>query len=273
MGAIHAALAPSLETWVKECGGTRDILMVSASGSVNYNLVTEDSDLDMKAAYLPSFADYYHGKFPKFNFVTDEFDCELHSVHNFVQFVLKGHPNHIETLYSKAKWMHSDFSFNALSILKPMVEANVMATVRSSWFSALQADVEARKTVWKHKKASHAIRFLVFLITLLDRGEFDFTPREPLRTAIMRLKRNEMDLYEYDVLFDEILDTAKSMAFKSYTNTVKYEFSDRVMGLDDSESPLWTERQDALTEGMMSMITDTIESDYYNKLVKQGLIV
>ncbi len=90
MGAIHTALAPSLETWVTECGGTRDILMVSASGSVNYNLVTEDSDLDMKATYLPSFADYYHGKFPKFNFVTDEFDCELHPAHKFVQFVLKG---------------------------------------------------------------------------------------------------------------------------------------------------------------------------------------
>jgi predicted nucleotidyltransferase len=273
MGSIHTALAPSLDTWVTECGGPRDILMVSASGSVNYDLVTEDSDLDMKAAYLPSFADYYHSRFPKFNFVTDEFDCELHPVHHFVQFVLKGHPNHIETLYSKAKWMHSDFSYNALIILKPMVETNVMATVRTSWFSALQANDEARRTVWKNKKASHAIRFLLFLITLLDRGVFDFTPHEPLRTVIMRLKRNEMKLPEYDALFCELLDTAKEMAFKSYESNGRYEFSDRVMDLDDSKSPLWAERMDALNDGMMRMLTDTIESDYYDKLVKQGTIV
>ena len=148
-----------------------------------------------------------------------------------------------------------------------------MATVRASWFSALQADAESRKTIWKNKKASHAIRFLIFLISLLDRGEFDFVPREPLRTAIMRLKCNEMPQDEYTALFDEILDTAETMAFKSYTSSGRYEFSDRVMDLDDSESPLWTERQNALNEGMMDLTRDTIESDYYDKLVKQGLIV
>ena len=102
MGAIHDALRPALKTWTNECGGSRKIMMAAAVGSVNYDLLNESSDLDLKAIYMPNFADFYHAKFPKINFVTDAFDCELTPAHKYVEYVLKGSLNHFEPLVSTA---------------------------------------------------------------------------------------------------------------------------------------------------------------------------
>jgi hypothetical protein len=259
MGGIHAALAPSLESWVEQCGGTRKIMMVSATGSVNYDLVIEGSDLDMKATYLPTFEDFYHGRFPKFNFVTDEFDCELHPVHNYVRFMLKGHMNHFEFLYSKASLARPDFIHIMNSTLQPLVEMNVRAAVIAAWFSALKSNADAVSNEWKPKKASHAIRFLTFLITLLDTGKFEIVPHGELRDAMLRLKRKEMECKEYTKLFSVLQQIAKNMAFKVYGAKQNFTVSDRVMDLDGTNTPKWAELRAALDDELMMLIRRPIE--------------
>ena len=259
MGEIHAALAPALETWVEECGGTRDILLVSPSGSVNYDLTTENSDLDMKAAYLPTLEDFYHNRFPKFNLVTPEFDCEIQAVHKFVHHMMKGHINAFEPLYAKSSLADPDFIHIMHAGLKPLVEMNVMSTIRACYFSAVQTDKDAFTNGWKPRKAAHALRFLLFLITLLDRGHFDYVLHEPLKTAILNVKLGNTSRGEYVPLFDELLDTAKTMAFRYVNSGNDYVFTDRVIELDERNSPKWEKLHAWVDAEMIDLIRQPIE--------------
>jgi len=267
MGDIHAALAPSLETWMKECGGTRDILLVSPSGSVNYGLEHENSDLDLKAAYLPTLEDFYHSRFPKFNLVTPEFDCEVQAVHKFVHHMMKGHINAFEPLYAKSSLADPDFIHIMHSGLKPLVEMNVMSTVRACYFSAIQTDKDALVTGWKPRKAAHALRFLLFLITLLDREYFGFTVHEPLKTAILNVKLGNTNREEYSALFEELLDTSKTMAFKQFKSNNDYMFSDKVCELDETDTPRWEELCAWVDAEMVDLVRQPIEMAFRNAYI------
>jgi hypothetical protein len=255
MGDIHAALVPALTTWVNQCNGTRTILMVSPVGSVNYDLMNESSDLDMKALYLPSLSDFYHSKFPQFNFVTDAFDCQLSSAHTYINYVLKGSMNHFELLYAPASLARPDFVYIMLQYLNPMVEMNVKATVRAAWFMALKAHDDASKNGWKPKKASNALRIMIFLITYLDECKFVFTPTGVLRDAILRLKSGDMLYDEYNTVFLELYATARDMAFDPYNGRNDFKFSRDVEHRDKAGTPEWKEMRVALDDEMMKLIS------------------
>ncbi len=254
MGDIHAALVPALAAWVDECNGTRTILMVSPIGSVNYDLIDENSDLDMKSIYLPTFSDFYHAKFPQFNFVTDVFDCQLSAAHKYIQFVLKGSMNHFEPLYSSTCKARSDFSYIMSRYLKPMVAMNVKAAVRASWFMALKAHDDSSRNGWKPKKAANALRILIFLITYMDTCEFVFVPTDTLRDAIMRLKDGSMKYAEYHTLFNELYSTSRGMAFDEYNGRSNYKFSKDVEHRDKTETPMWKQMRVALDDDMMKLV-------------------
>ena len=255
MGVIHDALKPALKTWTNECNGTRNILMVAAVGSVNYDLLNESSDLDLKAIYMPNFSDFYHGQFPKFNFVTEAFDCELAPAHKYVEYVLKGSLNHFELLVSKASLARPNFIHIMQKYLVPMTEMNVIAMSKAAWFMAMKAHHDAVRTTWKPKKAANALRILMFLITYMDEGRFEYVPTGACKDAIMRLKDGTMDRPEYESLYVELYDTAKMMVFKSYQDEPrKYELSKQVLGMDETDSPKWAEMRAELYKEMMSLV-------------------
>jgi len=254
MGDIHTALAPAIESWVKECDGTRPILMVSPVGSVNYDLMNDSSDLDMKAIYMPSFRDFYHSSFPQFNFVTDAFDCQLSSAHKYVQFILKGSMNHFESLYSPQCRAVPDFAYIMQKYLVPLVDMNVKSTVRAAWFMALKAHDDATKNGWKPKKAANALRILVFLITYLDTDEFVFTPTGTLRDAIMRMNAGNMQNTEYNTLFNELYVAARGMAFDPYNGRGDYTFSKDVVNRDLSGTLLWDSLRASLESDMIELV-------------------
>ena len=259
MGEIHSALAPALKTWVEECGGTRNILLVSPSGSVNYDLTTENSDFDMKAAYLPTLEDFYHGKFPKFNLVTPEFDCEVQAVHKFIHHMMKGHINAFEPLYARSSLANPDFIHIMHLGLQPLVAMNIKSTIRACYFSSVQTDKDATVSGWKPRKAAHALRFLLFLITLLDREYFDFVVREPLKTAILNVKIGNTGQEEYTALFEELLDTARTMAFKQFNSNNDYVFSDKVCELDETDTPRWEETRTWVDAEMVDLVRESGE--------------
>jgi hypothetical protein len=254
MGDIHAALAPDLKKWVTACEGTRDILLVSPVGSVNYDLLNETSDLDIKAIYMPNITDYYHGSFPQFNFVTDAFDCQLSAAHKFVQFILKGSMNHFEALYAPECRALPSFIYIMHRYLQPMVEMNVISTVRAAWFMGLKAHDDAVKNAWKPKKAANALRILLFLITYLDEGKFVFIPTGPIRDAIMRLKSGEMGHDEYYNLFIALYETARGMAFDPYNDRSDYTFSKDVIARDHSNTPEWQDLNKGMEADMIKLI-------------------
>lgn len=255
MGDIHDALRPALTTWMNECDGPRKILMTAAVGSVNYNLLNDASDLDLKAIYMPNLSDFYHNQFPQFNFVTDAFDCQLSPAHKYIEYVLKGSLNHFEPLVSDACLVRPDFAYIIKVYLEPMTAMNVINMVKAAWFMGLKANNDAVRGVWKPKKAANALRILTFLITYLDEGRFEFVPTGSIRDAIMRLKDGVMAELEYSNLYTEMYDVAKMMAFTSYQHEPrKYELSKQVLGMDETDTPKWTEMRAALYEDMMALI-------------------
>ena len=256
MGGIHAALAQELSKWVEECGGTRKILMVSPVGSVNYGLLNETSDLDMKAIYMPSFADFYHNSFPQFNFVTDVFDCQLSAAHKYIQFVLKGSMNHFEALFSPTCKAHPDFAHIIKKYLVPLIDMNTVAITRAAWFMALKAHDDATKNGWKPKKAANAIRIMVFLITYLDENKIEYQPKGVMRNAIMRLKSGDMGEEEYVPLYTAIFDTVREMAFEVYGGPGNYNFSTTVYDRDQSDTTEWSNLKAELDRVMMSLIIE-----------------
>ena len=274
MGAMHAALAPHLRNWaVSSQGLNRDVLMVSAVGSVNYDLVVETSDLDMKAVYLPDFQDFYRGKFPKFSLVTDDFDCELHPAPAFCNHALKGNINFFEPLYARACLATPDFILIMHKHLRPLVEMNIAMTALATFFTAEQqnkgANAEAGQ-FFNSKKGAMAIRCLVFLINLLDTGEFVLRPGEPFREQILRLKRGEMPWHEYVGLYQELHDTAQKMTFYSMERGVGHVLSDRVNDLDEKDSPEWNELRADMDNQLMTMVRRHIEMEHRDQLLEAG---
>ena len=262
MGELHAALVPHLRNWIESGGEDRQVVMVAAVGSLNYECVVPSSDLDMKAIYLPSFRDLYFGKFPKFSFVTPEFDCELHPMHHFKQHVLKGNMNFFEPLYSKAALITPDLIF-ATTPLKKLVEMNVMQTCLATYFTAEQQhkkcggwNTECPEYWSKH--ASHAIRLLTFLINLLDTGEFELVPRWPLRKPVLNLKMHLMPHEEYKELYHELHEAAQSMMFTHFVNGNDYEFTDRVLELDGTKTGEWARLNEEVDEELMKLLKERI---------------
>ncbi len=263
-GDLHTALAPHLRNWVASSpDGLRTTLMVSAVGSVNYGTVVETSDLDMKAVYLPNLRDFYGNSFPKFSFTTDRFDCELHPAHTFAKHVLKGNINFFEFLYSKACLATPDFIYIMKVILTPMVEMNAKMTALASYFTAEQSNKGTGYVnpdePWGHKKASQAIRILAFLIHLLDTGKFDIVTAEPFRTAVVRLKRDEMPWAEYVQLYDELHDTAKGMMFRHFNNGGDFEWTDAVQDMDGTGTNHWNDLRGQLDDALIRMVREPIE--------------
>lgn len=262
MGELHAALAPHLRNWIESGGEERQVVMVTAVGSLNYDCVVPSSDLDMKAVYLPSFRDLYFGKFPKFSFVTPEFDCELHPMHHFKQHVLKGNMNFFEPLYSKAALITPNLIF-ATTPLKKLVEMNVMQTCLATFFTAEQMHKKSAPTVpgltpSESKQASHSLRLLTFLINLLDTGEIELVPRWPLRKPVLSLKMHQMPQQEYNELYEELHGAAKDMMFRHFTNGSDYEFTDRVHELDGTKTEEWTRLNEEVDDELMRLIKEHI---------------
>lgn len=275
MGDLHAALAPHLRNWMDSSADlNRKVLMVSPAGSVNYDLVIETSDLDMKAVYLPDFEDFYRNKFPKFSFTTDRFDCELHPAQSFIEHVLKGNINFFEFLYSNTCLATPDFAGIMKLYLQPLVEMNVKMTAMASFFTAEQcakgSGYSSPGDEWGYKRASMAIRTLAFLCHLLDTGEFDIVPTGALRDVILKLKRDEMGSQEWYHIYEELHDTAKTMMFKSFRNGGDFEWEDRIQDMDGTGTNRWVELRTGLDDSLIKMVREPIELAYRDKLQAAG---
>ena len=275
VGPVHAALAPHLRNWqVNGEGKERRMLHVSSAGSINYDLVVPTSDLDLKAVYLPDFSDYYFGKFPKFSFVTDRFDCELHPVHHFVEHSLKGNINFFEFLFAECAlatppWIHIQHVY-----LEPLVKMNVKTTALATFFTAEQ-QLKGTKYIegtdgWNSKKGAMAIRCLVFLIHMLDTGEFELKPKGEIRQAILRLKTGEMPWHEFVGLYEELHATAKGMMFSHFKNGGDFTWTDMVEDMDGNMSAKWMELRQGLDVELMRMVREPIELGYRDQLMQAG---
>lgn len=260
MSIVHGALAQHIHDYAKHHKG-RSVAFASAVGSINYGVMTADSDLDMKVVYYPSFEDLYFGRNDRFSFVSDVLDCELHPMTNYRKHVLKGNINFFEPLFSET--LCSDHETKLiLLIMKKLVFMNVGATVLATYFTAEQmfkgiGYVVGDKTDFK--KASHAIRLLAFLMDLVNHGEFRLKPSESLRYIIIDIKNGNIEHTEYLDMYESMHEDAKNMIFKRFTNGGDFEFADTVKDMDETKTPEWNSLNHTLDE----LIMDKIKSEMY----------
>ena len=253
MGALHKALEPELEKWAENHDG-RQLMMVCPVGSFNYDCVIQNSDLDMKAVYMPSLRDLFLDDNPKFALTSEQFDCELHPAQHYLQHALKGNLNFFEPLFARRRRIHPGFAAIVDGPLKRMVKMNVKSTVMGSHRFALQQrdKASARKETWG-KSASHAIRILVFLINLIESGEWELVPRPEFKTLILNLKQGRASYEEYFEIFTQLETVAATLAF---TDPEKRKFTDVVMDMDRTETTLWTTLEEEVYQRAMSIIRE-----------------
>lgn len=241
---LHQAIIPHLKNYGINAEG-RQMMFSAAAGSINYDCVTPDSDLDVKAVYLPSVRDLYFGRDIKFSFVTDDFDCELHSAVNFRKHVLKGNMNFFETVLTDVQCVNPLME-GVLADLAMLVEMNVSRTVLATYFTACNmrermeySDLHMDTPTTVSKKLSHGIRLWIFLLTLLETGEFRLAPSGADQMLIKDLKMGRVDYNEYLELFDQMQEKVKSLAFKSIDRKGNIELSDSVLDLDGTDTAEW----------------------------------
>jgi hypothetical protein len=268
MGPIHAALVPHLKSWTANNEHEeRSIMLISPVGSINYNLTTKDSDLDMKVIYSPSLEDLYYSRYPKFSITTSEFDCELHPVHHFVKYALKGNINFFEPVFSKlALCAYPEF----LNLLRDLVQMNIKQTILSTYYTARNLHQQVEKIYLKDgergdwgKKASSSLRCLTFIIELLDSGELTASTLQPtlFRDPIMRLKTGMPPYDTYKSVSEgvliEVLDTVTGMIMSKVDHNDKPTMSEQVMDFDKTHLPEWDEKKRSLDMLIMNHIRNT----------------
>lgn len=79
----------------------RKVSFEVAVGSVNYNLVHKNSDLDKKLFYYPNFSDLYYGDKNSIAKVTKTEDVEYHDIRKLPRMLYKSNINFLEVLFSR----------------------------------------------------------------------------------------------------------------------------------------------------------------------------
>ncbi|UPI11795.1 hypothetical protein [Bacillus phage SBSphiJ6] len=78
----------------------RKLSFKAVVGSYNYNLATPDSDVDQLHFVFPTFDDLYNGVQIKEVSTSKQEDVAIHDVRKLADYLCKGSPNFIETLFS-----------------------------------------------------------------------------------------------------------------------------------------------------------------------------
>jgi len=257
---VYSSLAPHLKAYEEHYVG-RQVAFVAAVGSLNYRCVTEDSDIDMKAVYLPSFEDLYFGRNQRFSLVTDKLDCELHPMQNYRKHALKGNINFFEPLFSLATCVNPKV-YSVMDMLRTLVKMNVGDTVLATFFTAEQMNKRAMYGTpdepinWK--SASHAYRLLTFIIDLLDGEEMPLAATGFAAEVVLKIKRGEVDFELYNKSYEQLHACAKRMMFKSFEDGSNFKFSDAVLDHDLKGTPEWNDLNDQVDIDIMRLIKSEI---------------
>lgn len=81
----------------------RNVVLKALVGSHNYNLNTEESDMDYKVYVTPTFEELYNNKRFQKSIVkhTDGNDYDIHDIRKLPELLFKSNLNYLETFFSK----------------------------------------------------------------------------------------------------------------------------------------------------------------------------
>lgn len=189
------------------------IAFASVVGSHNYGTTNENSDIDVKVVYWPTFEQFYNNSFTTKDVHTDELDYTTHPIHKYMHYVFKGNINFFELFFSG--YFKSDyFTDEYAQDIQTLVTGNAKMVAKAQYYIALNAEKEAIK-LWHDihnvnettvlmidenrkkmfKCLSDALRLHVFLGDFFNTGDIHIKTNLPILTYINSVK-NGLEPYE-----------------------------------------------------------------------------
>lgn len=129
----------------------RKVSFKSVVGSQNYNLATPKSDVDELHFAYPSLDDIYRGKFVKKVETSNDRDCAVHDVRMFADYLCKGNPNMLETLFSVRTVTNDNLFSELYSIRYRIATMNLPAFNRACRGMFKQQQLKAGKALFRPK--------------------------------------------------------------------------------------------------------------------------
>lgn len=226
---------------------------VSIVGSWNYNLADEDSDVDFKVTYWPTFDHFYGNRFPKVNVVTELLDFTVAPIHHFMDHMLKGNINFLEVAYTAKPeyiWIGDGVEkitmIRFMDIMRELIPMNAIKMIMACSGTALQkfnrrfkytesTRILQERSGYNTKEMAHAIRQLYFIKEFLNTGSINLNSMIGLET-VAKMRAGKFNFIEAEELF-HVLDNEVSSLVR-----VGKKWTDRVLDLDGFGSDLWSEK-------------------------------
>lgn len=163
-------IAKAIEEWkatLFEKYGENHIFNITLYGSQNYNIDTENSDVDVKAIYVPSLKEAVFDKR-----ISEELHnrrnehCEVKDIREMWKMYAKQNINFLETLYTEYRWDNPKYTYYhgyLKNIRENIVNLNPDAAIKSTSYQAKNSLKQFKNNPSDYKKLAKAIYFYLFL--------------------------------------------------------------------------------------------------------------
>lgn len=196
-------------------------------GSINYNLADEQSDVDYKTFYFPTFDDLYEGDKKSKVSTSKEEDNEYHDIRKLPDMLWKSNINFIEVLFSKEVDEYDSSLYKELYDMREeiasmnlpylwdacygMIHQKLKSADRSMNYIDINESNEERKGRIG-KDLHHVFRLIYFLISYAENDFHNFSDAiyvedVELLNRITETKRGKIDLCDCYEEFSAIIKT------------------------------------------------------------------
>lgn len=204
----------------------RKVSFKSVVGSQNYNLATPHSDVDELHFAYPSLDDIYRGKFVKKVETSNDRDYAVHDVRMFADYLCKGNPNMLETLFS-VRTVTNDKLFSELYNIRHRISTmNLPAFNRACRGMFKQQRLKAEKALFRPKADYAAVgKHIAAAMRIADLS--------------IRFHRSGFKNYEAALWYEEgTYDHATLVELKLGKGMDLYSLNEYYTGLEEYESKL-----------------------------------
>lgn len=165
----------AIEEWkaiLFEKYGKNHIFNITLYGSQNYNIDTENSDIDVKAIYVPSLKEAVFDKriSEELHNRRNEY-CEVKDIREMWKMYTKQNINFLETLYTKYRWdnpKYYDYHNRIKDLRTDIVNLSPEKAIKSIAYQAKNSLKQFQNNPSNYKKLAKVIYFYLFLNKYTD---------------------------------------------------------------------------------------------------------
>lgn len=203
------------------------LALVSIVGSHNYGTNTENSDIDLKIIYYPTFREFYKNRFNRHNHAgpDNDIDYTIHPLHEYIQHSLKGNISFFEVFFTQNVFHASPNVTHLSNLVRSAVEINYL----KNYYSIRGMAHEKNKGVtnWMQKDdiprakkdAQHALRLLETLSYYRHFHKIELVLPDAYRKRYIEIRNNDFKYNDYNILYDEVKSLIDS--YELYFNSLQ----------------------------------------------------